>query len=279
MTIKIPPIKCQGIKSKLVPWILTQPTLANWSGSGRWIEPFMGSGVVGFNLQPDRALFCDHNVHLIRFYQAVQTGEIKPEIIREFLEAEGAKLQTQGEAYYYAVRDRFNQHYHPLDFLFLNRACFNGVIRFNSRGRFNVPFGHKPARFAKAYITKIVNQVTWVQTLVQSHNWQFCCQDFRQTVAEAEENDFLYCDPPYAGRHVDYFNHWHPEDEQALFQALSATPAQFMLSTWHSNQHRDNPGIQQFWRRFHLETSAHFYHVGAKETNRKPMIEALVSRG
>jgi DNA adenine methylase len=51
--IAVPPIKCQGIKTKLVPWIKRQ---MDWSGEGRWIRPFFGSGVVGFNVRPKRTV-------------------------------------------------------------------------------------------------------------------------------------------------------------------------------------------------------------------------------
>ena len=50
-----------------------------------------------------------------------------------------------------------------------------------------------------------------------------------------------------------------------------------MLSTWHSNQHRRNDFLQTLWREFNISTQAHFYYVGAREVNRKPMLEALVT--
>lgn len=123
-----------------------------WNERGRWIEPFVGSGVVGFNVAPSTALFSDSNPHIIRFYSAINTGLITPGIAREFLVSEGENLSKHGKDYYYEVRERFNCTQAPLDFLFLNRSCFNGMIRFNSQGQFNVPFGHKPERFSKAYI-------------------------------------------------------------------------------------------------------------------------------
>jgi DNA adenine methylase len=271
--IAVPPIKCQGIKTKLVPWIKKH---VNWSGEGRWIEPFFGSGVVGFNIRPKRAVFCDNNPHIIRFYQDVNSGKVTPAVVRRFLEEEGALLSEQGGDYYYEVRKRFNTTRNPLDFLFLNRSCFNGVIRFNSKGGFNVPFNHKPERFSKAYITKVVNQVRSVRRLCQVSEWNFICQDFRETFSLVEESDFVYCDPPYVGRHTDYFNTWGENEETELFRLLSMCKAQFILSTWHSNQHRHNQHIDQFWSSFHIVTRDHFYHVGAKEKNRKPMLEALV---
>ena len=49
-----------------------------------------------------------------------------------------------------------------------------------------------------------------------------------------------------------------------------------MLSTWHSNQHRENEFLRTLWSEFTVSTREHFYHVGARETNRKPILEALV---
>lgn len=237
----------------------------------------MGSGVVGFNIKPKRAIFTDNNPHIITFYQAINEQAITPTIVRQFLESEGSCLAKYGQTYYYQVRTRFNHQPNPLDFLFLNRACFNGLMRFNRAGGFNVPFNHKPERFSKAYITKIVNQVRAVAELCKQHTWQFVCQDFRHTLEIATANDFVYCDPPYAGRHVDYFNSWTEADERELFTQLTNCPARFMLSTWHSNQHRQNPYIDHFWSQFHIINKPHFYHVGAKEKNRKPILEAIVT--
>ena len=86
-----------------------------------------------------------------------RSGIITSYIVREFLEREGKLLEQWSDEYYYTVRARFNQEHNPLDFLFLNRSCFNGMIRFNKSFGFNVPYGHKPQRFAKAYVTKTVN--------------------------------------------------------------------------------------------------------------------------
>src|SRR3990172_12187580 len=149
-------------------------------------------------------------------------------------------------------------------------------MRFNKKGGFNVPFGHKPERFAKAYITKITNQVKYVADALSQYDWQFVCQDFRKTISSASQRDFIYSDHPYIGRHVDYFNSWSEQDEQELYDLLSATPAKFILSTWHSNQYRTNPAIEKYAYRFTTLTREHFYHVGASEKNRNPMLEAII---
>jgi len=274
MKVNVPPIKSQGIKTKLVPWIRS---IVPHEFSGRWIEPFMGTGVVAFNLAPKHALLCDTNPHLINFYQAIADGKITPEIVRQYLEKEGSILLKQGESHYYEIRDRFNNKHEPLDFLFLSRAGFNGMIRFNKKGGFNIPFCRKPQRFAQAYVTKIVNQVSYVKRLLEAKNFTFKCQAFEETILIGNADDIIYCDPPYIGRHVDYYNGWNEENERKLFDLLSKTKSKFILSTWHHNDFRENEYIESLWNKFNVLTREHFYHVGASENNRNPMIEAIVT--
>ncbi|MCR4317149.1 MAG: Dam family site-specific DNA-(adenine-N6)-methyltransferase [Planctomycetes bacterium] len=271
--VLVPPIKCQGIKTKIVPLILANVSIPD---SGRWIEPFMGSGVVGMNARSEQALFADINPHIIAFYNSLKSNEITAASARSFLEMEGRTLKEKGESHYYLIRNRFNEEGNPLDFLFLSRSCFNGMIRFNKKGGFNVPFCRKPERFAAAYVTKIVNQISRFTEMLRSFDWTFKNQDFVETIAEAREGDFIYCDPPYIGRHVDYFSSWCSLDEERLFDCLSRTEARFILSTWHSNQFRKNEYLDTMWGRFNVVTKEHFYHVGAKEDNRNSMLEALV---
>jgi len=272
--IYVPPIKSQGIKTKLVPWInsiIPEPF------TGTWIEPFMGTGVVAFNVCPKSAILGDSNPHLINFYIALQKKQITPDIVKIFLKKEGANLLEKGEDHYYKIRERFNEKHAPLDFLFLNRACFNGMIRFNRKGHFNVPFCRKPERFAQAYITKIVNQVEYVYYLLQFNNFKFVYQDFKETIEMANSNDIIYCDPPYIDRHTDYFNGWDEKKEKELYKSLKNIKSSFILSTWHHNDYRENDYIESLWSEFEILTREHFYHVGGKELNRNPMIEALIT--
>jgi len=274
MKINIPPIKSQGIKSKLIPWIHSVISL---DFDGLWVEPFMGTGVVGFNLAPHHALFCDTNPHLVHFYTSLAQGEVTGLRVRNFLVQEGKRLLDQGESHYYAIRERFNKNHSPLDFLFLNRAGFNGMIRFNRRGELNTPFCRKPQRFSPAYITKIVNQVEWLSGLFRIKQFEFKCQDFTTTLKESSANDMIYCDPPYIDRHADYYNAWEDSQERALFSALSTVTGKFILSSWHHNDYRQNDYINLLWQRFQIITKEHFYHLGGKEENRNPMVEALIS--
>ncbi len=271
--IFVPPIKCQGIKTKLVSLIRQHVA---WQNQGVWIEPFLGSGVVGFNIRPQRAVFADSNPHIINFYNAINQATITPVVVKAFLQKEGSCLSERGKAYYYEVRERFNEQHEPLDFLFLSRAGFNGMIRFNQKGGFNVPFNHKPDRFSQAYITKVVNQTQYIYDLCRTSDYKFVCRDFRKTIADAKPQDFIYCDPPYAGRHVDYYNGWSESDEADLLHLLAKCDCKFILSTWHSNKYRKNPLIAKIQDQYHIITREHYYHVGASEANRNAMLEALI---
>ncbi len=271
--VRVPPIKTQGIKTKIVPLIMSS---IKWDGVGKWIEPFVGSGAVVFNVQPKNALLSDTNKHIISLYAGIQSGNITPRLVKEHLEYEGHKLLTQGEDHYYLLRDRFNSKSNPLDFLFLNRSCFNGMIRFNRKGGFNVPFCRKPNRFRQAYITKICNQVAWVKDILADKNWVFKVADWRESVSEANCNDFIYLDPPYIGRHTDYFNHWRQSDADSLASTLQTTQSGFAYSMWLENKYRKNDHLDRWFSDYPMFTITHFYHVGPTESLRNAMQEALI---
>lgn len=273
----VPPIKSQGIKTKLVPWIMeVAPNV-----SGKWIEPFLGTGVVAFNSGFKQAILSDSNPHIINFYLSIQEREITPNSIKNYLVNEGnllSKAENDGYEHYLNVRKRFNSgEFSPYDFLFLSRAGFNGMMRFGSKGNWNIPFCKKPNRFAQAYITKITNQVASISKVIQPYpDWIFYNKSFAEVIAMATENDIIYCDPPYYGRHVDYYNGWTEQDEELLYTLLSNTKAKFILSTWHHNDWRENEMIKKFWNKFNILTKDHFYHTGGKIENRKNIVEALV---
>lgn len=279
-TVTVPPIKSQGIKTKLVPWINDLVLRSGTSLNARWIEPFFGTGVVGFN-SPIRGahIVGDTNPHIINFYRGVQSGDITSYSMRAYLERENrllANADEGGYAYFREVRDRFNRDHSPYDFIFLSRAGFNGMMRFNRHGDWNIPFCKKSDRFAPAYITKICNQIDRIARIIKRKQWKFSNVSFIETIEQAGEGDIIYCDPPYFGRYVDYYNGWTVDDEHALFEALSHTRAKFILSTWHHNDYRANDMLTRYWNRFNVTTREHFYHGGGHIENRHAMTEALV---
>lgn len=273
--IHVPPIKCQGIKTKLISFIAKN---ISWKGDGKWIEPFLGSGVVAFNLQPERAVLSDTNKHIINFYQEIQSNQINKAVLRDALSEMGNKLFLKGEDYYYEVRESFNSNHDSISFLFLNRSCFNGLMRFNSKGKFNVPFCRKENRFSKSYITKIVNQVDSIYKIIEGRDWKFIALDYKDTLNLAEHKDFVYLDPPYVGRHTDYYNTWSQEDAIQLSIQATKLKCKYALSMWLENKYRKNEHIEQFWKGNDMKTFSHFYHIGSKEILRNKMTEALLTK-
>lgn len=279
MRVIIPPIKSQGIKTKLIPWIKDLVAIAKQKG--KWIEPFLGTGVVAFNSGYKKAILNDTNPHIIGFYKGVQEKSISAPLMKQYLEEEGKLLseaENNGYEHYLKVRSRFNSgEFSHYDFIFLSRAGFNGMMRFGSKGNWNIPFCKKPDRFAQAYVTKITNQVAAVSQIIQPEpQWIFYNKSFADIIPLAAENDLIYCDPPYYGRHVDYYNGWTGQDEERLFNLLAETKAKFILSTWHHNDWRENEMINKFWSKFNIVTKDHFYHNGGNIENRRTVVEALV---
>jgi DNA adenine methylase len=268
----VPPIKCQGIKTKLVPFI--KQTIKR-DDSGYWIEPFLGSGVVLFNVNPKKAIVSDRNTYIIELYKKIQTGEINASKVRDFLEFHGEKLLKIGESYYYQMREDFNNTHNPLEFLFINRAGFNGLIRFNKKGRHNVPFCRKPERFRGAYITKIANQVDRVSRIMKDKDWTFVTCHWQETVEKASKGDYVYLDPPYIGRDTTYVCEWGEEDAENLAIAAHDTPASVALSMWKENKYRRNDHLTKCWGDFEMVEFEHFYHLGATENLRNSMTEVL----
>ena len=280
MAVIVPPIKSQGIKTKLVQWINDLVLQSGLDSDSRWIEPFFGTGVVGFN-SPTEGLHIvgDTNPHIINFYKGIQKGEITQYTMRAYLEKESkllASADEEGYTHFREVRDRFNSEHSPYDFIFLSRAGFNGMMRFNRNGDWNIPFCKKPERFSPSYITKICNQIANISQIIRKGDWEFQIADFRITLSAAKKGDVIYCDPPYFGRYVDYYNGWIEQDEKDLFKLLANTEANFILSTWHHNDFRLNEMIDRYWGIFNMATKDHYYHNGGNLENRHSMVEALI---
>jgi len=142
--------------------------------------------------------------------------------------------------------------------------------------------GRIPARLLGCSLTPSLLDIlalllAGVQRFFKTKQFQFQCQGFEKTILSANQDDILYCDPPYIDRHADYYNRWNEENETRLFKLLSKSPAKFILSTWHHNDFRKNKYIETLWREYNISTREHFYHVGGALKNRNHMVEALVT--
>lgn len=273
----IPPIKCQGKKTKLVSHIKELYSKLKLDNSV-YYEPFMGSGVVGFNIEPEKAIFSDNNPYIIKFYNSIKNKIINHKIVKDFLEESGLELKKNGKDYYNLVRDRFNKDGNILDFLFLNRCCFNGLMRFNRNGKFNVPYCKKDDRFSQSYITKIVNQVKKVEELLDRHpDWQFICSDWKDIVKDAKEEDIIYCDPPYLGLFSTYYTEYDINNEKELQDFLNnICNSKWIYSSWKENKNKINEFILDLIGKYDSIDIEHRYQIGSKNEYRNKVVEILI---
>ena len=155
----------------------------------RLVEPFVGSAAVFLNTDYAAACLSDVNPDLINLYRAVQTeGETFVASARGLFTAEHNRADR-----YYAHRARFNRATDPWErallFLYLNRHGYNGLVRYNRAGQFNVPFG----RYLRPYFPEA--EILAFAAAAPRASLQ--AQDFRAAMAAAAPGDVVYCDPPY----------------------------------------------------------------------------------
>ena len=155
----------------------------------RLIEPFTGSAAVFLNTDYPRYLLADTNPDLINLYrQLTSEGKSFIKYYRTFF----TPLNNDKKIYY-----QFRLEFHQISnvrrksaiFLYLNRHCYNGLVRYNSRGEFNTPFGtHKSPYFPAREME---------QFLLLADKAEFLHTNFQDCMSQAKKGDIVYCDPPY----------------------------------------------------------------------------------
>ena len=250
----------------------------------------MGSGSVGLNLamtasKTNHAIMGDINEHVIRLYQDIRDNKITGEdVLQSLTQASELIKKTNGE-HYYEIRERFNQEHNPVDLITLSRTCFNGLMRFNRRGEFNVPFCRNTNRLNNSYINSVVSMVNNVSNRFTGGTWDLWAGDYRAVMerAQMKSGDLLYLDPPYIDLSIRYHNNtWTLEDEKSLFKTVNNTGTSFVLSTWVSKYsprggYRKNPYLTELWgSRYRYVTTDYHYTAGAGSDTYGKSVEALV---
>ena len=162
---------------------------------GTYLEPFLGGGAVMFDLlTKEHNLKCnvsDLNSDLVLSYVTIRD---RLEKLIESLEDHSKNYHKDSTGYYYEVRNQEpkNQIEKVSRLLFLNKTCFNGLYRVNSKGKFNVPLG----RYTNPNIVNKENLQAVSKTL-QSGKIKISCRDFSSIIKDAKKGDFVYFDPPY----------------------------------------------------------------------------------
>ena len=161
----------------------------------RLLEPFVGAGSVFMNAGFDEVIINDVNTYLTDLYSAIiHNGDYVLEKVTELSQ------WCNSEARYKILRDKFNSdQYNSLSkaifFLVLNKACYNGLCRFNKSGKFNTPWGKK----VNLHVPE--ESIRYVQDM--GLNIQVCNTDFSFIFDLAREDDVIFCDPPYEPHKVE----------------------------------------------------------------------------
>lgn len=237
-----PMIKYRGGKSKEIPYIEKHiPAF-----EGRYIEPFLGGGALFFHLEPQHSIINDINSKLMDFYTGVKDNYAR---VRQDLNTieklytenrmnfdrlktltPNERVADKNEDLYYEIRDMFNglkqsEYSDAAIYYFINKTAYSGMIRYNSKGEFNVPFG----RYKNLNTSFVTEQHSRLLQHTEVHN-----EDYRAIFAMAQENDFMFLDPPYDCVFSDYGNEeyrngFNDENHIELAEAFRNLPCKALL--------------------------------------------------
>ncbi|UDF31956.1 UNVERIFIED_ORG: Dam family site-specific DNA-(adenine-N6)-methyltransferase (plasmid) [Roseateles sp. XES5] len=157
--------------------------------TGKYIEPFLGSGSVFFRLNPREATLSDANAKLIECYQQIRDDF---QTIEALLQEHQSRHRKD---YYYSVREAvFSEpSQRAAQFLYLNRTCWNGLYRVNRNGKFNVPIGTKTS------VVLPTDNFAATALALQAASLEH--SDFERSIEKASFGDLVYVDPPYTVQH------------------------------------------------------------------------------
>ena len=186
-----PFVKWAGGKRQLIP-ILSKEFPQKY---GTYYEPFLGGGAVLFHLLSEnpnqKCSVSDLNSDLVLAYVTIR--DRVDELISS-MKNHSKKYFENKNSYYYKVRE--NEPKEQIEktsrLIFLNRTCFNGLYRVNSKGKFNVPLG----RYSNPNIVNEENLRT-ISDILQSKKISIKCRDFSSILDDVKKDDFVYFDPPY----------------------------------------------------------------------------------
>lgn len=209
-------------------------------------EPFLGAGSMFFAIKPSQSFLSDANEHLIKCYGAI--GE-NPRLVCDYLNEHKRK---NCERYYYQIRDLYNKADFSIAqaarFIYLNKACYNGVFRVNKLGEFNVPYGKKSELSLPCH-----DHLLEVSQLLANCTLSNC--NYEESLIRIKKGHFVYLDPPYPPINgTSYFTHYTPDkfgpmdqERVATFaKAVAAKGAFFMVSN------ADTPVIRKLYEGFDI---------------------------
>lgn len=239
----------------------------------RYIEPFVGGGVVYLMLQPKRAILGDSNEELMNCYLAVK--EYLDDLIQALAEHQ---QHVPDKEYYYSIRGQDPRSLSTVAraarFIYLNKTCYNGLYRVNRKGEFNVPFGKHdsaPQLFDEDNL-KAISRVL--------QGAELSAGDFQDIVSHASAGDFVYFDPPYlrpSDKHsfTSYsINDFNEDDHNRLarvFQELDGKGCTVLLTN------SDTPVVRTLYSGYVIEPVMTKRIINCKAGERGNFPELIIS--
>ncbi|MCF0116648.1 MAG: Dam family site-specific DNA-(adenine-N6)-methyltransferase [Bacilli bacterium] len=245
----------------------------------RYFEPFVGGGALLFKIQPKSFSINDMNSELISVYQCFQNDGLFNSLKDKLINHEN----NHSEEYYYQVREQDKNPLFaafPLDdrasrMIYLNKSCFNGLYRVNSKGYFNVPSGKKE----KVNCFDRDN-FELLRKFFKTHKSVITNCDFEEAVKNAKAGDFVYFDPPYdtwddKDSFTSYDKNAFGKDEQKrlakVYKQLSDKGVYVMLSNHNTNF------IRELYADFHINVVPAKRMINANGNGRGSVEEVLIT--
>jgi len=243
-----------------------------------YYEPFIGGGALFFELAPKHAVINDSNSELMNVYK-VMCDEDKYSKMCKLLNNYEVK---NSEEFYYDLRnkDRDKEKFEKLsDYakaartIYLNKACFNGLYRVNSKGEFNVPYNKKTN-----VNTYDKENLLVVHMYLNMNNVNILNVDFEEALKTAKEGDFVYIDPPYDqinSSFTSYTEDGFGKDEQIrlakVYKELHDRGVKVMLSN------HNTPLINDLYKDFNIHVIEAKRNINSKGTGRGKVEEVIVT--
>jgi len=231
----------------------------------RYYEPFVGGGALFFALHPSQAVLADSNAELINCYKQVR--DCPNAVIAHLLKLKNTKED------YYAIRasTSLEDVSRAARFIYLMTLSFNGIHRVNAQGLFNVPYSYNAdAQPCDA------NKIHAISTLLSTAS--LCEGDFESTVADAQEGDFIYFDPPYTVAHsnngfLKYNAHIFSWSDQVRLAIVARDLAERGCHVLISNA--DHYSIRDLYDYFKPEIVTRASSIAASNEHRRKITECV----
>ncbi len=265
MTVK-PFLKWVGGKQKLTDTIIKRIPKFN-----NYFEPFLGGGAVFLSvienannscLSNSKFFLSDLNDELINLWDCVINNS------NELINSLDKFPKERDEEFYYKIRSQtpINNIERSSRLIYLNKMCFNGLYRVNSKGKFNVPIGsYNKFNNPSENILSVSNNVKELDLEIESCSYEV-------SFDRAKEGDFIYIDPPYCSSYNQYTSSSFSQEKLSLAcKDLDRRGVKFLLS----NKATDN--IMELYKDFNISIIKAFHSVSAKSSTRKKIEEVLIS--